>query len=197
MGDEDDDPLEPKTMTLWRWLMNKLCPACDSSPAGFFIVGPVREQSGLEVIQPGRERFPFQQGALALAMELTATQKVRVTGQFKDKKGNPALVENGQFITSNGSILGLTNDVHDGTIHTVDVIAIGPIGTASLSLVGDADLGEGIKTVRLDAEVKVVAGQASVGELVFNEPEEQEDQVPPVTPPVEPPPAPPETPPAA
>jgi hypothetical protein len=170
-----------------RWIMNHLCQCPAHHVAGYFHVGVVREQSGIPTPTPHRQRFPFDRGVLVLAQELTATQQVDVTGIFKDKKGNVAKVENPQWITSNAQLVNLTADeVTAGGGHKVTVQALGPVGTASISLVADADLGDGVKPVRLDGEINVVAGEASIGELSFGTPAEQPDPVVPTPPPPEP-----------
>lgn len=105
-----------------------------------------------------------------MAQDLKATQKVAAKAVFTDKKGNVAPVDGPiEWVTSNSELLALDPN---GAICTVK--AVGPIGTASVSAIADADLGEGVKPVRLDAEINVVAGEASVGQITFSPPEEQE-----------------------
>ena len=145
-----------------------------SHPIGYFSIGVIREQAGRPTKTPEKQRFPFEKGITVFAMDLKATQDVPVTGRFKDKKGNNAKVQNPQAITSNAEILGLSAVTENAdNSYSFTVSAIGPVGPASVSLLGDADLGEGVKDVRLDGEVNVVAGDASVGELTFGTPTEQ------------------------
>ena len=161
------------------------------SITGYFIVGLPTEQRGPVGKTPHKQQFPFPYGKVILAMQMTATQYVTVSLKWKDKKSTPAKVQDPQFIVSNSELLAIKNEKHEevdgGTVSSCEVWAVGPIGTSAVSLIGDADLGEGVKTIRFDGQILIVGGQAVAGTLDFSLPLEQPD---------EPPPAPPAPPPA-
>lgn len=137
------------------------------SPGFFYLGAP--ESAGTVQKTPQYQRFPFLRGTLVMASDLKSNQKVKATANFTDSKGNPARVDGDvQWITSNSELLALAPDGNACVIS-----AVGPIGTVTVSAIADADLGEGVKPIRLDAEVNVIAGEASAGSLVFGDPEDQ------------------------
>lgn len=99
-----------------------------------------------------------QEGTLPMSQIITATQKFLASVSFVDAKGNPAVVEGAPvFAASDPAILSI---VATASPNAVEVLAVGPVGTAQVSVTADADLGEGIKPVIGLLDVQVVAGEA-------------------------------------
>jgi hypothetical protein len=90
---------------------------------------------------------------------------------FVDKKGNPAKVDGvPQWLVDNPNVLALT-PATDGMSCTV--AAVGPLGTATVSLKADADLGIGVIDVVGAFEVEVTGGQATAVTITPGAPSEQ------------------------
>jgi len=134
-----------------------------------FRIGPVSEQTG--PVQPTPQFQSNCEGELMSMSELTATQNVRLTVEFKDKKLNKAKVHGApQWFTDNTDLIALVPDA-DGMGCTVS--AVGALGSASVTLRGDADLGEPVKEIIGTHQVDIVAGEATVVDIVAEPPVEQ------------------------
>src|SRR3990172_11210148 len=97
---------------------------------------------------------------MATQLILTATQDCPLSVSLKDRKGNPAVVENPVWASSDLTIATVTPDPVDPLMATVS--AVGPTGTAEVSFDGDADLGAGVKDIIGTLGVVVNSGQATV-----------------------------------
>lgn len=102
---------------------------------------------------------------------LTATQDCAVMATPKDRKGNPAQVENALFESADTSVATIIDDpaVTGGKM----VHAVGPTGATNVTYTGDADLGAGVKPLIGSFAVIVNAGEAVVVELSAGTPVEQ------------------------
>jgi hypothetical protein len=132
-------------------------------------LGPVREQS-----RPVTRTPEFQSpltGAVLMQVTMTATQETTVRPAFKDKKGNPATVDGQpQYFTDNSDVLALEPQ-DDGSCV---VRAVGPLGVAKLTMLADADLGEGREDLIGTVDFDITGGKATVVELEVAPPTEQE-----------------------
>lgn len=132
-------------------------------------VGVVREQD-----QPAsfcETGNTFHKGKFLMALILTDSQQVQLSVAFADKKGNPAKVDGAPaWSVSDPAILTVTA-APDGL--SAVVAAVGPIGTAQVSLKADADLGAGVKEVIGTLDIGVVAGEAVSAVLTGGAPTEQ------------------------
>lgn len=127
-----------------------------------------------------------------MATILRDSQKTELSYTATSRKGNPAMVADPAWSSSNESVASVTASA-DGSSATV--VAVGPVGTATITLTGDADLGAGVVPVRGELDIEVVAGNAAVFNITAADPTEQADSPPPTPPPEptpEPTPAPPE-----
>lgn len=89
-----------------------------------------------------------------MALVLTDVQKVSLSVVFTDRAGNPAVVDGApRWSSSDPAIVAVTAS-EDGL--SAEAIAVGPLGQAQVSVVADADLGEGVTEITgvLDIEVK-------------------------------------------
>lgn len=124
-----------------------------------FIIRNVREVSGEPVKTKQYHRFPLL-GEVDLAMQITATQQFDVSFTVKDKKGNPAAIDGiPQWLTDNSDLLTITPSA-DGM--TCTVVAVGVLGTGTVQVSLDADLGAGVTSIIGTLDVEVTAGTASV-----------------------------------
>lgn len=134
-----------------------------------FVIGPVSEQAHAPALTP-----QFQgsaKGAIMATLNLTATQNCNLSVAITDKKGNPAPVEGvPEWAVDNSELLSI-EPAADGLSAVIS--AVGPLGTALVSLQADADLGEGVTPLAGTLEVVVGAGAATVVEIVPGTPEEQ------------------------
>lgn len=104
-----------------------------------------------------------------MAFVLRATQNVDIAvDEITDKKGNPATIQDPTWASSDESIVTVV-----GSGLTATASAVGPLGTATVTLTGDADLGEGVKPITGTLDVEIVAGDAAVFNLVPGTPSEQ------------------------
>lgn len=104
-----------------------------------------------------------------MALTLRATEQVSVSFEAQDAKGNPAEIQDPQFEVSDPAILGL-EVAADGKSA---IVKGGALGTAQVTVRGDADLGEGVTPLIGVGEVTVIAGEATVLAVKFGTPEPQ------------------------
>lgn len=134
------------------------------------IIGPVRETSGSIIKTSNKYKFPLT-GVLLMAFKLTDTQQVDLSATFIDKKGNPAPVDGlPEWFTDNPNVLSLVPSP-DGL--ACKISAVGPIGTAIVSMKADADLGSGIIPISGLFDVEVVSGAAVQVTITPGTPSEQ------------------------
>jgi hypothetical protein len=99
-----------------------------------------------------------------MALILTDVQKVTLAVAFVSAKGNPAVVDGlPVWGTSDATVLSVV-PAADGL--SADVVAVGPLGTAQVSVTADADLGEGVRALVGTLDVTVIASEA--GAIVIN-----------------------------
>ncbi len=129
----------------------------------------VSEQTTPVTPTPHAKRAP--KGEVNLMLTLTSSQKAALTVAFKDKKGNPATVDGAPIWgVDNPNVLAIT-PAADGL--SCDVSAVGPLGTALVSVQADADLGEGVVPIAGSLEVMITSGAAETVEITAGAPEEQ------------------------
>jgi hypothetical protein len=103
--------------------------------------------------------------------DITATQNLPLSVTFKDKKGNDAPVQGApEWLVDNPNVIALT-PAADGMSCVAG--AVGPIGTALVSVRADADLGDGTVHVIGTLDINVTGGAATTVEIVPGTPEEQ------------------------
>jgi hypothetical protein len=102
---------------------------------------------------------------------LTGSQQVSAMLKFVDSAGNPAVVEGIPTWAIDMPAVIAVDVSADGLTGTVR--ALGPLGTANLTVRADADLGTGVTEIIGTGVVNVVAGQAVTVEIQFGTPEEQ------------------------
>lgn len=146
------------------------------------VLGPFQEQPDGEIV-----KTPWFQsrkkGRLLLMADLGCTQQFRVSCLFQDRKGNPAQVQGvPEWLTDNSELLALF-PAADGM--SCLVRAVGPMGTARITLSADADLGTGVRPLIGTLEINITGGSATVVRLEAGAPEEQPEE-PPTVPPTEP-----------
>lgn len=106
-----------------------------------------------------------------MATILRDSQQAELSYTATSKRGNATTVADAAWSSSDESIATVTANSAGGAT----VKAVGPTGTATITLTGDADLGEGVKPVRGVLDVEVVAGDAAVFNITVAEPTEQVD----------------------
>ena len=132
-------------------------------------LGVVTEQTG--PVAPTPQFQGKKKGRLIVAFQLTDSQQTTVTIKPQDKKGNPAPVDGApQWLVDNPNVLALTPSA-DGL--SCLVAAVGPLGTATVSVKADADLGGGVTELVGLLEVEVTGGQAVTVALEPGTPTEQ------------------------
>lgn len=111
-------------------------------------------------------------------MNMTDTQQVGLTIQPVDAKGNPAQVDGAPvWASSNTEVVSITA-APDGMSATA--VAVGPLGTATISVKADADLGAGVTTIAGTLDITITGGVATTVTITAGTPT---DQVPPPPPP--------------
>ncbi len=108
-----------------------------------------------------------------MATILRDSQQAELSYTATSKRGNPATIADAAWSSSDESIATVAGDGAGAVVK-----AVGPIGTATITLTGDADLGEGVKPVRGVLDIEVVAGDAAVFNITVAEPTEQADAAP-------------------
>ncbi len=106
-----------------------------------------------------------------MAFTLTDSQQVPVSVAITDKKGNPAKVDGVPvWQVDNPNVLALT-PAADGM--SCLVAAVGPLGTAKVSMTADADLGAGITEIIGVLDIEVTGGTATTVVLTPGTPTDQ------------------------
>lgn len=109
------------------------------------------------------------EGATNLAM--TNSQKATATIAIVDKAGQPAPVDGIPVWASSDATIITVTPAADGM--SADVVAVGPLGKANVSVTADADLGAGVKSIFGILEVEITQGEAVGITLTLGEPVEQ------------------------
>ena len=143
---------------------------CKRKPRIVFVVRNVREAAAVVPRTPQHYQWPLL-GEVLLSIQLTDSQQCELSIKPVDKKGNPAKVD-GKPVWSvdNTELLSVTPSA-DGLSCTL--AAVGPLGSGTVSVKADADLGEGVSEVVGVANVEVVAGQAVTVNIESGAPSEQ------------------------
>jgi hypothetical protein len=100
----------------------------------------------------------------ATKVKLKDNQEFDVAVTFQDAGGQPAGVQGTPTWTSDNEAVLTVAPAADGLSAVVS--AVGPVGTAQLSVSADADLGEGTTTITGVLDVEVIAGDATL--IVLN-----------------------------
>lgn len=103
-----------------------------------------------------------------MAFLLPDTKKVSASVAFVDAAGNPASVQGAPAWSSSDESIVTVTVSDDGM--SAEIVAVGPIGTAQVSVTADADLGEGVINVSALADIEVVASQAVAAAISLGEP---------------------------
>lgn len=121
------------------------------------ILGLISESSGPVKKTPGFQKFPLIGGDLLMTLTLNTVQQCLVSIQPVDRKGNPAEVQNIEWLTSNTDVIALEPS-EDGKSCLVK--SVGIPGTPTVQVSCDADLGEGVTNLVGTIAVEVVAAPA-------------------------------------
>jgi len=106
-----------------------------------------------------------------MAFQMSDSQQVDVTIAPVDKKGNPAKLDGvPEWSTDNTDVLALTTSA-DGL--TCTIMAVGPLGTGTVTVKADADLGAGTTPLIGTLEVAITGGAATTITLNPGTPTEQ------------------------
>lgn len=104
-------------------------------------------------------------------MNLTDSQQATLSIQPVDKKGNPALVDGvPAWLSSNSEVVTVTPSA-DGL--SAVAVAVGPLGTATVSVTADADLGAGVTEIAGSLDITITAGAATTVSISAGDPTEQ------------------------
>lgn len=85
---------------------------------------------------------------------------------YVDAKGNPATVEGAPVWSSSDEAILTVAAAADG--FSAVVTPVGPLGSAQIKVVADADMGEGVTEIITIGDVEVVAGSAVAGNLTLS-----------------------------
>lgn len=135
----------------------------------YFVLGPIREQNSPVTLTPFFQGQPV--GEIMAALTLTDSQDCPLSVAFVDKKGQAAPVDGAaQWLTSNSEVIALA-PADDGLSCVIS--AVGPLGTATVSVTADADLGDGVTSISGSVDVTVIAGAAVTVDVTPGTPTEQ------------------------
>jgi len=135
------------------------------------VIGPVREVTGVVKPTPQYQRWPLVGGQLLVALSMTVTQQVGLSVTFTDSKGNPASVDGvPTWLCDNTDVLAL---IPAGDGRSCLAQAVGAVGTSTISMTADADMGSGVEPIIGTLEVQVTAGKATQVVITAGTPVEQ------------------------
>lgn len=93
------------------------------------------------------------------SIQLTDVQEARATIAPQDRAGNAAPVDGVPTWESSDTSVLTVNPDSDGL--SADVVTVGPLGKATVTVTADADLGEGKTSVTGTLDVEIIASEAS------------------------------------
>lgn len=100
---------------------------------------------------------------------LSTLEKVTLTAGFVDAAGQAASIDGpATWESSDPSIITVENVSADGM--SCDAVTVGPVGTARVTLSGDADLGGGTRLVTAVQDIEVRAAEAVSASIVAGTP---------------------------
>lgn len=109
-----------------------------------------------------------------MAFILKDSQQADVSVTVLSRAGNPAPVDNPKWESDNPDVVA----VHNADGKNASIVAVGPVGTATITFTADGDLGDGVKELRGVLDVEVVGGDAAVINIVAAEPVEKPEAAP-------------------
>ncbi len=105
-----------------------------------------------------------------MTLQLTDSQKALLTVAFTTAKGKPANIDGAPTWSISDETIATVVPASDGL--TAEVTAL-QMGSASVSVTADADLGAGVKTIAGFLDLVVVSAEAAVVEITAGTPEAQ------------------------
>ena len=121
-------------------------------------IGVATEHLGPVTPTPEHYGRPPKKARILMAFQLSATQQNVLTVAPKDRKGNPAPVQDPVWQVDNPNLLALTPSA-DGLSCTA--VAVGPIGSGTVTFRCDADLGAGVVELVGTETFDITAGLAT------------------------------------
>jgi hypothetical protein len=109
-----------------------------------------------------------------MAFILKDSQQADLSVTVLSRAGNPAPVDNPKWESDNPDVVAV--EAADGT--NARVVAVGPVGTATVTFTADGDLGDGVKELKGVLDVEVVGGDAAVLNITPSAPVEKPEAAP-------------------
>lgn len=103
-------------------------------------------------------------------LQLTDTQKVKVSVTPIDAKGAPAPVQSVTFVSSDETVASVSPDPNDPN---GAIVVAGFPGVAQIQVTADADLGDSVANITGTLDITVVGGQAVSLTITAGTPEQQ------------------------
>jgi hypothetical protein len=132
-------------------------------------IGIASEHTGPVTPTPQYQGRPPIGARQLMAFELTATQQVTLTVAPKDRRGNPAQVQDPTWQVDNPNLVSLV-PAPDGL--SCVVAALGPIGAGTLTFRCDSNLGAGVVELIGTVQFTITPGTATVIEITPGTPTE-------------------------
>lgn len=98
---------------------------------------------------------------------ITTEQRVSIQVFPKTAAGNPAQIDGPAVFTSSDNLVATVEATGD----TSAMATARGLGATQIIVDIDADLGEGVRTLRFTGALEVVGAEAETAEIVFGEPE--------------------------
>lgn len=114
-------------------------------------------------------------------IKMTNSQQATASIKIVDKRGQPAPVDGIPVWASSDETIVTVTPAVDGM--SAVVAAVGPLGTAKVSVTADADLGTGVSSIFGSLDVTITQGQAVGIEITLGDATEQGSGVPQPPPP--------------
>lgn len=104
-----------------------------------------------------------------MSLILTDEQKVALSIRPMTAAGNPARIDGvPAWSSSDSTIIEVLPDL-DGL--SAEAVTVGPVGVAQVSIVVDADLGAGVRTLAAMLDIEVIAAEAATVAITPGAPE--------------------------
>ena len=130
------------------------------------IVGPSWALPAAPAPTPEYKKWPIT-GETIMAYQLQASHQTTLSVVFTDSRGNPATVDGiPKWSVDNPNVLALKPAPDGGSCV---IKPVGPLGTARVSMLADADLSGEVVVLAGVFDVEVTAGQAVTVEITAGE----------------------------
>lgn len=156
-------------LNMWRLLLNIVANLAQIQHKLDHIIDLIEPQPAVKILFTANLEGKITEGVTQ--MNMTDSQQVSLTIKPVDKKGNAAPVDGVPAWASSNTEVVTVTPAPDGM--SAIAAAVGPLGSATVSVTADADLGAGVTEIAGSLDIIITAGAAATVSITAGSPEEQ------------------------